>query len=591
MAAGHTSSATSQPWTEAIQAWGQLLAPWLAAHSPQAARQTNTAQTMAPASAQMAAFVESWQQLQQEYARRHAALWQAQLARQGQGQAVATSSASPNIAWPTPSDRRFAAAEWSANPMYDYLRQSYVLNAEWVGRLAELVPVNDAQARERLRFLARQYVDAMAPSNFAATNPEFIKSALDSKGESISAGLRNLLADVGKGRISMCDESAFEVGRNLAITEGAVIYENEVMQLIQYAPLSAKVGQRPLVIVPPCINKYYILDLQPENSLVRHAVSEGHTVFLVSWRNPDASLGHLGWDDYVEQGVLQALSVAADICRVDQVNALGFCVGGTLLTTALAVARARGEDPVASLTLLTTLLDFSAPGELGLFIDEASVAARERSALQGGLMKGSELAAVFSALRANDLIWQYVVGNYLKGQTPAAFDLLYWNSDATNLPGPFAAWYLRNMYLENKLCQPGQLTVCGERVDLGQVDAPAFLYVSREDHIVPWQSGFKSRELLSGPMEFVMGASGHIAGVINPPAKNKRSYWTSAYQGRDPEQWLQHAQEQRGSWWPHWIAWLGKHAGSQVAARKKLGNAHYSVIEAAPGRYVRVKAA
>lgn len=593
MATGRVSTSQATAWLQAGQAWERLLESWQAAQQAlqPAARQASAGMAVLPllSESQRAELVQQMLRLQEDYSQRHARLWQAQLERRQPGDTAA--AASPNIAWPAPGDRRFASAEWAANPAYDYLRQAYVLNAEWIARLAELMPVESDQGRERLRFVARQYVDAMAPSNFAATNPEFIKAALDSKGESITAGLRNLLADLGKGRISMCDESAFEVGRNLALTEGAVVFENELMQLIQYAPLTAKVAQRPLVIVPPCINKYYILDLQPENSLVRYAVAEGQTVFLVSWRNPEPAQGHLTWDDYVADGVLQALTIAAEICQVEQVNALGFCVGGTLLTTALAVARARCEDPVASLTLLTTLLDFSAPGELGLFIDAASVAARERSARQGSLMKGSELAAVFSALRANDLIWQYVVGNYLKGQAPAAFDLLYWNSDATNLPGPFAAWYLRNMYLENKLCQPDQLTVCGERVDLGRVDAPAFLYVSREDHIVPWQSGFKSCALLSGDNEFVMGASGHIAGVINPPAKSKRSYWTSSYQGNDPEEWFKHAQEQRGSWWPHWAAWLKGHAGRQVAAREKLGNAHYSAIEAAPGRYVRAKAA
>ncbi|MBP9714303.1 MAG: class I poly(R)-hydroxyalkanoic acid synthase [Sterolibacterium sp.] len=526
-------------------------------------------------------------QLQQTYAARHAALWQAQLQRK-------PAQSLPMLVQPAAGDRRFSAPEWAESPIYDYLRQAYLLNAEFIGRLVELQPAQDEAERARLRFAARQYVDALAPSNFAATNPEFVKTAIDTQGESIQAGIQNLLTDIAKGRISMSDEAAFEVGRNLATTAGAVVFENELMQLIQYAPLSEQVAERPLVIIPPCINKYYILDLQPENSLVRHVVEQGHTVFLVSWRNPQAEQGRLRWDDYVEQGVLKALTVAQEICRVDQVNALGFCVGGTLLTTALAVAQARGEQPVMALTLLTTLLDFSEPGELGVFIDPAFVAAREASVGQDGLMKGSELASVFSSLRANDLIWQYVVGNYLKGGKPPAFDLLYWNADATHLPGAFATWYLRHMYLENALREPGRLTVCGQPLDLGKLEMPVFLYASKEDHIVPWRAAYRSRGLLGGKTTFVMGASGHIAGVINPPAKNKRSYWGSPVAevgaNADADAWLAAASEQRGSWWPAWLAWLSGFTGKSVKARARLGSTRYKAGEPAPGRYVKVKA-
>lgn len=341
--------------------------------------------------------------------------------------------------------------------------------------MAEAAPVEEGQAKDRLRFVTRQFVDAMAPTNFIATNPEFVQKALETKGESITQGIKNLIADLEKGRISMTDDSAFEVGRNLAVTPGAVVFENELMQLIQYAPLTEKVAKRPFVMVPPCINKYYILDLQPENSFVRYAVEQGHTVFLVSWRNPKVAQGNLAWDDYIEKGVLTAFGVAKEICGVEKVNALGFCVGGTIISSALSVMKARGGDDVASLTLLTTLLDFSEPGELGCFIDEASVVARENTIGKGGLLTGRELSSVFSALRANDLIWQYVVGNYLKGGKPMPFDLLYWNSDSTNLPGPFAAWYLRNMYLENNLRVPGKLAMCGVKADLGRVDMPAFI--------------------------------------------------------------------------------------------------------------------
>ncbi|MBV2234219.1 MAG: class I poly(R)-hydroxyalkanoic acid synthase [Sterolibacterium sp.] len=567
---------------QAGQTWAQGFAQWLAAVQTQAAAgQPEPAQNAAAAAARQA--TGALQQLQQEFAARHMALWQAQInCSNGKTPAAATAG--------QPVDRRFSAAEWASSPVYDYFRQSYGLNAEYVSRLVELLPVADARGRERLRFMARQYVDALAPSNFAATNPEFIQTALATQGQSIQDGIRNLLADIEKGRISLSDESAFEVGRNLATTPGAVVFENELMQLIQYAPLTGKVGSRPLVIVPPCINKYYILDLQADNSFVRHVIEQGHTVFMISWRNPGAAQGHLTWDDYVEQGALRALAIAAEICGVKQVNALGFCVGGTLLSTALAVARARGENPVASLTLLTTLLDFADAGELALFIDPVSVAAREQSIGKGGLMKGSELAAVFSSLRANDLIWQYVVSNYLKGGTPPAFDLLYWNADSTNLPGPFAAWYLRNMYLENNLCVAGRLTVCGEKIDLRKVDMPAFIYTSREDHIVPWQGGYRSRTLLGGRSTFVMGASGHIAGVINPPAKNKRSYWMGDYAGKNAQVWLDQAEEQRGSWWPAWLDWLQAFAGKPRQARVLLGNVTYPALAPAPGRYVREKA-
>ncbi len=528
-----------------------------------------------------AATAEAIQALQREWMARHARLWQDMLNKKPDQPA-------PEVASVPPGDRRFDHPAWTASPMYDYLRQAYLLNADYLQRLADNVP--DEQARSRARFLTRQMVDALAPSNFAATNPEFINAALESNGESIRLGIQNLIGDLEKGRISMTDEAAFEVGRNLAATPGEVIFENELMQLIQYAPLTAKVAQRPLLMVPPCINKFYILDLQPENSLVRYAIEQGNTVFMVSWRNVNAGLGHFTWDDYVEQGVLTAIKVMQKICKTPQINALGFCVGGTILSSALSVARQRGEDPVASLTLLTTLLDFSDGGELGCFIDEASLAMREASIGKGGLLRGSELAAVFSALRANDLIWNYVVGNYLKGNKPPAFDLLYWNSDSTNLPGPFVTWYLRHMYLENSLRVPGKLEMCGVKADLGRVDMPVFMLACREDHIVPWQTSYLGRELLGGDSQFVLGASGHIAGVINPAAKNKRSYWINENNLADAGEWLAAAAEVKGSWWPLWASWLGARGGKQVAARRRPGSADFPSLEPAPGRYVKEKA-
>lgn len=520
--------------------------------------------------------------LQQEFFQQQVALWQSMLAK-SQGKAAEYAVV------PEPGDRRFAAPEWRESPVYDYLYQAYLLNARYLKELVEILPAENDKARNKLRFLARQVTDALAPSNFAATNPEFVKLALETKGQSITDGINNLIKDFEKGRISMTDESVFEVGRNIATTEGAVVFENELMQLVQYAPLTAKVGTRPLVVVPPCINKFYIMDLQPDNSLIRYMVEQGNTVFLVSWRNPKEEQGRLTWEDYLEGGPIAALRVAKDICRTSQVNALGFCVGGTILTSALAVLKARDEEIVASLTLLTTLLDFSDTGEIGLFIDEQGLAAREATIGKGGLLPARDLQNTFSFLRANDLVWNYVTGNYLKGQKPQAFDLLYWNSDSTNLPGPFACWYMRNLYHDNSLRVPGKLEMCGARIDLGRLEMPVYLLATREDHIVPWQSAYQSTRILGGKCRFVLGASGHIAGVINPASKNKRSYWVNPDLKADADAWLAMAEECKGSWWSDWTAWLGPFMGDQRSPRK-LGSAKYRPVEPAPGRYVRERA-
>ncbi len=521
-------------------------------------------------------------ELQKQFTDQQMSLWQSVLAKQ-QGQPESFKVT------PEPGDRRFAAAEWRDSPIYDYLHQAYLLNTKFVKEMVELIPAADDKAKNRMRFLARQMVDAMAPSNFAATNPEFIQRALETKGQSITDGINNLIQDFEKGRISMTDETVFDVGRNIATTEGAVVFENELMQLIQYAPLTPKVATRPLLVVPPCINKFYIMDLQPDNSLIRFMVEQGNTVFLVSWRNPREEQGHLTWDDYLEQGPIAALRVVREITKVKQLNALGFCVGGTILTSALAVLKARGEDPVASLTLLTTLLDFSDTGEIGLFIDENGLLARESTIGKGGLLPARDLQSTFSFLRANDLVWNYVAGNYLKGQKPPAFDLLYWNSDSTSLPGPFACWYMRNLYHDNNLRVPGKLEMCGTRVDLGSLEMPVYLLACREDHIVPWQSAYQSTRILGGSVRFVLGASGHIAGVINPVSKNKRSYWVNDDVKIDAAGWLTAAEEKKGSWWSDWAAWLKPLSGEQRAPRKP-GSAKYKPIEPAPGRYVKERA-
>jgi polyhydroxyalkanoate synthase len=493
-------------------------------------------------------------------------------------------------------DRRFAHDAWAENPGAAYLAQMYLLNARTLLQLAEQVQ-GDEKTRSRIRFAVQQWIEAASPANYLALNPEAQRKALETKGESIAKGLQHLLQDIQQGHVSQTDETVFEVGRNVATTQGSIVFENELFQLIEYKPLTPKVHETPMLFVPPCINKYYILDLQPENSLIRYTVEQGHRLFVVSWHNADDTMAQLAWDDYIENGAIQAMRVVQEITGSSTMNTLGFCIGGTILATALAVLAARGEKPAASMTLLTTFLDFSDTGVLDLFIDEAAVQMREvtigaASPNEGGLLRGGELASTFSFLRPNDLVWNYVVGNYLKGETPPPFDLLYWNSDSTNLPGPMFCWYLRNTYLENNLVEPGKVTVCGEPLDLSLVDTPAYIYASKEDHIVPWEGAYRNTQVLAGRKRFVLGASGHIAGVINPPAKKKRSHWIAegAVLPAKAQSWFDKAGEHEGSWWPDWAQWLKGHSGKQIAAPKSLGNRKHKPIEPAPGRYVKQKA-
>ena len=489
---------------------------------------------------------------------------------------------------PEVKDRRFKADAWGQNPMAAFTAAAYLLNTRTMMALTDAADT-DPKTKARIQFAVEQWAAAAAPSNYLALNAEAQQKAIETKGESISKGIQNLLHDMQQGHVSMTDESLFEVGKNVATTEGKVVFENKFFQLLEYKPLTAKVYERPILFIPPCINKFYILDLQPENSLIRYAVAQGHRTFVVSWRNPNEELRNTTWSNYVEDVAIQAIKVVQEIGGVSQINALGFCVGGTILSSALAVLAARGEKPVASTTLLTTLIDFTDTGVLDVFIDEAFVKYREGQFAEGGLMKGKDMASTFSFLRPNDLVWNYVVGNYLKGETPPPFDLLYWNSDSTNLPGPMYAWYLRNTYLENNLIKPGKATVCGEKIDLRKVDMPMYLYGSREDHIVPIGGAYASTQVFPGKKRFVMGASGHIAGVINPPAANKRCYWTGSETTfpKDAEQWTDKAKEHAGSWWTDWSAWLKTHAGKQIAAPKTYGRGKHKAIEAAPGRYVK----
>nr|WP_245896463.1 class I poly(R)-hydroxyalkanoic acid synthase [Ottowia oryzae] len=514
-------------------------------------------------------------ELQQNYVREASELWNQTL------------QANPLV-----KDRRFKSKAWSDNPMAAFTAAAYLLNARTMMAMAEAAE-GDEKSRQRVRFAVEQWVAAASPSNFLALNADAQQKAIETQGESLAKGLANILHDMRQGHVSMTDESLFEVGKNVATTEGAVVFENDYFQLIEYKPLTAKVYEKPFLMVPPCINKFYILDLQPENSLIRYAVSQGHRTFVVSWRNPDASMEKATWDDYIENAAIEAIHVVQALTGAKTINALGFCVGGTILTSALAVLAARGEKPVASMTLLTTLIDFRDTGILDVFIDENMVRFREMQMGAGGMLKGNDLASTFSFLRPNDLVWNYVVGNYLKGETPPPFDLLYWNSDSTNLPGPFYAWYLRNTYLENKLVQPGAAEVCGEKIDLRKIDIPIYVYGSREDHIVPIGGSYASTQVFPGKKRFMMGASGHIAGVINPPAAKKRSHWVrdDGQFPADVSEWIAGATETPGSWWSDWSDWLGAQGGKQVAAPKRYGRGTaYEPIEPAPGSYVKAKA-
>lgn len=493
-----------------------------------------------------------------------------------------------------PKDRRFTADAWVESKPSLFTAHAYLILSKTLEDMAKAANL-DKQSQERLEFSVMQLVAAMSPSNFLATNPLAIKDLIETKGASLQQGIANLLTDLRDQKITQTDESAFTIGENIAATEGAVIFENELFQLIQYKPLTEKVKKIPLLMVPPCINKYYILDLQADNSFVRHAVESGVEVFLISWRNPTEhdtdGIANKTWDDYIKDGILKSISIIKELTRQSKINALGFCVGGTMLASALAVARAKGQNPVASLTLLTTFLDFSETGILDVFVDEFHALTREKQIGDGGLMPASELATTFSFLRPSELVWNYVDSNYLRGKTPRPFDILAWNSDGTNLPGPFFTWYFRNTYLENNL-KTGNLEVCGTKVDLTKLNMPVYLYASRDDHIVPWKSAYDSNKILAGDVRFVLGESGHVAGVINPPKRGKRGYWyyDNEELPESADQWLDDATHTKGSWWSDWTEWLLENSGGDKSARQTLGSKKYPIIEPAPGRYVKVKA-
>lgn len=499
-------------------------------------------------------------------------------------------ASSESVIQPARDDRRFKDEAWQDNPLFDFIKQAYLLTAKWMLAVVRGAEGLEPQTARKVDFYTRQFLDALAPTNFLATNPEVLRTTLESNGGNLVRGMEHLLDDLQDGqlRTRMTDLEAFTLGQNIAVTPGKVVFQNDLMQLLQYTPTTEKVRKRPLLIVPPWINKFYILDLREKNSFIRWAVAQGHTVFVISWVNPDARLAEKNFDDYLTEGPLAALEAIEKATGERQVNAVGYCLGGTLLASTLAWLAARRRKRIASATFLTTMLDFSDPGELGVFIDEDQLVALEERMDEEGFLDGRAMATTFNMLRANDLIWSFAINNYLLGKEPFPFDLLYWNSDSTRMPARMHSFYLRRMYQENLLKEPGALKLAGSRIDLGRVQVPVYFLSTREDHIAPWQATYRGTRLFSGPVRFVLGASGHIAGVINPPAANKYGYWTSTELPEESDAWLEGAERHDGSWWSDWDNWVGEFAEGEVEAREP-GNG-LAVLEDAPGSYVAVRA-
>jgi poly[(R)-3-hydroxyalkanoate] polymerase subunit PhaC len=493
---------------------------------------------------------------------------------------------------PPQGDRRFKDSSWNDNTLFDFIKQSYLLTARWMQSTVKEVEGLDDKTARKVDFYTRQFVDAMAPSNFLMTNPEVLKATLDSGGENLIKGLTNLLDDLerGKGRLAirMTDMGAFRVGQNIAVTPGKVVYQNDLLQLIQYQPTTETVKRRPLLIIPPWINKFYILDLRPDNSFIRWAIGQGHTVFVISWVNPDERLAHKTFEDYMFEGPLASLDAMEQATGEREANVIGYCLGGTLLASTLAYMKSKGDDRFKSATYLVTMVDFAEAGELAVFIDEEQLAALEERMKTTGYLEGRDMATTFNMLRANDLIWSFVVNNYLLGKDPFPFDLLYWNADSTRMPAAMHSFYLRNMYQENRLIEPGGITLGGVPIDLRKITVPSFLLSTREDHIAPWKSTYAATRLYGGPTKFTLSASGHIAGVVNPPG-SKYGHWENAKTPPTPEQWLESAALVNASWWPSWEKWIGKFAGGHVKARLP-GDGKLEPIEDAPGSYVRTQA-
>ena len=494
---------------------------------------------------------------------------------------------------PDKADRRFKDEAWSENAVFDYLKQSYLLTSQWMQNTVGDVEGLDAQTKRKVDFYTKQFADAIAPTNFAITNPEVLRLTAETKGENLVKGLQHMLEDLEKGkgrlRISMTDETAFKVGENVASTPGKVVFQNDLIQLIQYSPTTEKVHELPIVVMPPWINKYYILDLRPKNSLVKWLTDQGYTTFIVSWVNPDEKLATKNFDDYMTDGAIAAIEAAKRACGIKQINIAGYCIGGTLLAITLAYLKAKKDNSIASATFITALTDFKEAGDIRVFIDDAQVESLEKRMDEaGGFLEGSDMATSFNMLRSNDLIWSFVVNNYLLGKDPFPFDLLYWNSDSTRMPRAMHSFYLRNMYLENNLAKPGGITIADVPIDLTTIDLPAYFVSCKEDHIAPWATTYIGTQLLKGPKRFVLSGSGHIAGVVNPPVANKYGYSTNDKLPPTAEKWLAGAKENPGSWWTDWHAWLAPKSGYKIAARAP-GEGKLKVVEDAPGSFVKAR--
>ncbi len=490
-----------------------------------------------------------------------------------------------------PRDRRFKDDAWKENEVFDFIKQSYLLSSRYITDVVNQADGLEPANAQKVDFYSRQFIDAMSPSNFLMSNPEVLRKTAETGGENLIKGLQNLLSDLerGKGnlRIKMTDTDAFKIGENIAVSPGKVVYQNALMQLIQYTPTTDKVLKRPLLIIPPWINKFYILDLRPRNSFVRWATAQGHTVFIVSWVNPDEKLAEKNFEDYMQEGILDALTAIEAATGERAINAIGYCLGGTLLSSTLAWMAENSDDRIKSATFFVTLMDFRESGELNVFIDEEQIKQLEEKMNKRGFLEGSEMATAFNKLRANDLIWSFVVNNYLLGNAPLPFDLLYWNSDSTRMPAKMHSFYLRNMYQNNKLAQPGGITLAGTPIDLANVKVPAYFISTREDHIAPWRATYRGAHLLKGENRFVLAASGHIAGVVNPPEGGKYSHWLNNDLPQDPEAWFQGATEIAGSWWPDWQRWITAQDKRQVKARTP-GDGKLPALDDAPGSYVKV---
>jgi len=497
------------------------------------------------------------------------------------------------IAEPAKEDFRFRDEQWENHFLFDYFKQSYLIAARHIHDAVSHVEGLPEETRKKVNFFTRQYIDALAPSNFVLTNPQVLRETLGSGGQNLVRGLNNLLEDVERGngqlRINMTDADAFKIGINVATTPGKVIYQTDLMQLIQYSPMTKEVYKRPLLIVPPWINKFYILDLREKNSFIRWACSQGHTVFVISWVNPDQSYAEKSFENYMFEGPLAALDAIEKATGEREVNIIGYCLGGTLLGCTLAYMAAKGDDRAASAIFFVSLLDFSIPGELGVFIDEKQVENLEKRMNERGYLEGSEMAATFNMLRANDLIWSFVINNYLMGREPFPFDLLFWNSDSTRMPSRMHSFYLRNMYLRNALREPGGITLREVPIDLGKIRIPSYFISTVEDHIAPWHSTYRGAKLLGGPVRFVLGGSGHIAGIVNPPASNKYCYWTNDALADDPEQWQESADCHEGSWWTDWQNWIDARNGGEKVPAREPGSDALAAIEDAPGSYVSTR--